>query len=137
MGISAAISSGGIKSALNPVTVTKNVLKTGSSALKNTIKAAANPVKAMKETLNDPLGQAMKFTGGDVVLGLKGGGSGTTGVNETAEYQSGTNEDATAQERSRMISRQSAQGANPIMLLGQDFQDTSINSDEKLGGKER
>lgn len=142
MGISAAVLGGGggssgIKNALNPIKVTKNVLRTGSGALKNTIKAALNPIKATKETLSDPLGQAMKFTGMDTVFGFKGGGSGSNGVNETAEYESGTNDDASAQERNRMISRQGMQGTNPIMLLGQDVKDTALNHDEKIGGKDR
>lgn len=127
-----------VKTATNPVAATKQAVKAGASAVKETVKAATNPVAAVKETIKNPIGQALKFTGGDVILGLKGGGTTSQPtVNETAEYQSGTNEDATAQERARMISRQSAQGANPIMLLGQDFQDTAINHEEKLGGRER
>ncbi len=127
-----------VKTAVNPVAATKQAVKAGASALKETIKAAANPVKATKETFSNPIGQALKFTGGDVIFGLKGGGTSAQPTeNEMASYQSGTNEDATAQERARMISRQSAQGANPIMLLGQDFQDASINHEEKLGGKEQ
>ncbi len=125
-----------VSSAVNPVKSTKNAVKAGASAVKNTVKAALNPIKATKETLSDPLGQAMRFTGNDVLFGLKGGGSGTTGVNELAQYGNDDNETASAQERSRMISRQSAQGANPIMLLGQDFQDTALNHDEKIGGKD-
>lgn len=125
-----------VSSAVNPVKSTKNAVKAGASAVKNTVKAALNPIKATKETLKDPLGQAMRFTGTDVLFGLKGGGPVNTTQQELAQYNSGDNETASAQERSRMISRQSAQGANPIMLLGQDFQDTALNHDEKIGGKD-
>lgn len=125
-----------VSSAVNPVKSTKTAIKAGTSAVKNTVKAAINPIKATKETLSDPLGQAARFGGLDVIFGTNAGGPQSTTQAERAQYNSGSNEDASAQERSRMISRQSSQGTNPIMLLGQDFQDPSLNHDEKLGGKE-
>ena len=122
-----------VSSVLNPVKATKNALKVVKSTTKNSLKAALNPVKATKRLVRNPMGFLAELTGADVLFGPN---ASPQQPRELADYQGGENEDASPQERARMLSRQGMQGTTPIMLLGQDYQDPALDHDEKLGGKD-
>lgn len=111
----------------------KDVFKIGKSALKNSFSDLLHPDRLIKNTLRNPLGQIARMVGTDIFFpdGPSGGQQ-----KQLAQYSSGDGDTASPQERARMLSRQGMQGTNPIMLLGQDFQDTALDHEEKLGGKD-
>ena len=113
------------------------VFKAATSATKY----VANPVRGVKDLLNNPLNFIVKATGADVLFGLdKNIVVNTTQATQATRQRIDSSEekDMSAQERARMVSRQGMQGSLPIMLLGQDFSDTRINNDDQeLGGDRR
>lgn len=113
----------------------KKVSKIVTGSVKNSFKAALNPVKFAKGLVRDPLGTGVRMLALDSLFNAGGGVTATQ-----MERQAGTQpEDGSmsAADRARMISRQSMQGANPIMLLGQDFSPDELNKDQELGGDRR
>ena len=110
------------------------VFKAATSATKY----VANPVKGVKDLLNNPLKFIVKATGADVLFNLDKNIVINTTQASRQRIDSSEEKDMSAQERARMVSRQGMQGSLPIMLLGQDFSDTRINSDDQeLGGERR
>ena len=110
------------------------VFKAATSATKY----VANPVRGVKDLLNNPLNFIVKATGADVLFGLDKNIVVNTTQASRQRIDSSEEKDMSAQERSRMVSRQGMQGSLPIMLLGQDFSDTRINNDDQeLGGERR
>lgn len=111
----------------------KDVLKMGKSAVKNSFGDLLHPDRLVKNTLRNPLGQITRMIGADIFFP---DGPSAGQQKQLAQYSSGDGDTASPQERARMLSRQGMQGTNPIMLLGQDFQDTALDHEEKLGGKD-
>lgn len=110
------------------------VFKAATSATKY----VANPVKSVKNLLNNPLEFIVKSTGADVLFNLDKNIVVNTTQASRQRIDSSEEKDMSAQERARMVSRQGMQGSLPIMLLGQDFSDTRINNDDQeLGGERR
>ena len=110
------------------------VFKAATSATKY----VANPVRGVKDLLNNPLNFIVKATGADVRCGLDKNIVVNTTQASRQSIDSSEEKDMSAQERARMVSRQGMQGSLPIMLLGQDFSDTRINNDDQeLGGERR
>lgn len=110
------------------------VFKAATSATKY----VANPVKGVKDLLNNPLEFIVKSTGADVLFNLDKNIVVNTTQAARQRIDSSEEKDMSAQERARMVSRQGMQGSLPIMLLGQDFSDTRINNDDQeLGGDRR
>ena len=110
------------------------VFKAATSATKY----VANPVKGVKDLLNNPLEFIVKSTGADVLFNLDKNIVINTTQASRQRIDSSEEKDMSAQERARMVSRQGMQGSLPIMLLGQDFSDTRINNDDQeLGGERR
>ena len=110
------------------------VFKAATSATKY----VANPVKGVKDLLNNPLKFIVKSTGADVLFNLDKNIVVNTTQAARQRIDSSEEKDMSAQERARMVSRQGMQGSLPIMLLGQDFSDTRINNDDQeLGGERR
>ena len=99
----------------------------------NLVKYAVRPDKAVKDVIRDPFGTIAKVAGLDKLFSA--GGAPTTQLERgqvaaTSSYK----EELSAQDRQRMISRQGMQGANPIMLLGQDYTPDNLDRDQELGG---
>ena len=123
----------------------KKAWKKATHAVGKVVKAAtsatkyvANPVKGVKDLLNNPLEFIVKSTGADVLFGLDKNIVVNTTQAARQRIDSSEEKDMSAQERARMVSRQGMQGSLPIMLLGQDFSDTRINNDDQeLGGERR
>lgn len=111
----------------------KDVFKMGKSAVKNSFSDLLHPDRLIKNTLRNPLGQVARMLGTDIFFP---DGPSAGQQKQLAQYSSGDGDTASPQERARMLSRQGMQGTNPIMLLGQDFQDTALDHEEKLGGKD-
>ena len=103
------------------------VFKAATSATKY----VANPVRGVKDLLNNPLNFIVKATGADVLFGLDKNIVVNTTQATRQRIDSSEEKDMSAQERARMVSRQGMQGSLPIMLLGQDFSDTHINNDDQ------
>ena len=126
---------GGVKNAVGKVT---HAIGKVAKAATKAAKYAANPVKGVKDLLNNPLKFIVKATGADVLFGLDKNIVVNTTQASRQRIDSSEEKDMSAQERARMVSRQGMQGSLPIMLLGQDFSDTRINSDDQeLGGERR
>lgn len=114
----------------------KKVTKVVTGSVKNSIKAVLNPVKTTKNLLRDPLGTVARMSALDSLFNAGGGVTAT----QMERQQAGTqpeDDSLSSADRARMISRQSMQGANPIMLLGQDFAPDELSRDPELGGARR
>lgn len=126
---------GGVKNAVGKVT---HAIGKVAKAATKAAKYAANPVQGVKDLLNNPLEFVVKATGADVLFNLDKNIVVNTTQASRQRIDSSEEKDMSAQERSRMVSRQGMQGSLPIMLLGQDFSDTRINNDDQeLGGDRR
>lgn len=125
----------GVKNAVGKVThAIGKVAKAAASAAKY----AANPVQGVKDLLNNPLEFVVKASGADVLFNLDKNIVVNTMQASRQRIDSSEEKEMSSQERARMVSRQGMQGSLPIMLLGQDFNDTRINNDDQeLGGERR
>lgn len=120
------------------VKAVKKVAKATVSAATNVVKSVVNPVKAVKNLVSDPMGFVAKTTGMDVLFGKSGSTAqpteGYAGTTQAERAQQKTQQEQTPAERSRMLSRQGMQGANPTMLMGQDLEKSYLSEDAELGG---
>lgn len=114
----------------------KSVAKIVTGSVKNSIKAVINPVKTTKNLIRDPLGTVARMSALDSLFNAGGGVTATQMERQQAGTQS-EDDSLSSADRARMISRQSMQGANPIMLLGQDFVSDDLSKDQELGGARR
>ena len=113
----------------------KGVTRIVTGSVKNSIKAALNPIKTAKNFIHDPLGTIARMSALDSLFNA-GGGVTATQMGRQAGTQP-EDDGLSSADRARMISRQSMQGANPIMLLGQDYVSDELNRDQELGGERR
>lgn len=110
--------------------------KVVTGSVKNSLRAVFNPVRLTKDLLRNPLGTVARMSMLDTLFNVGGGVTAT----QMERQQAGTqpeDDSLSSADRARMISRQSMQGANPIMLLGQDFRSDELNRDQELGGDRR
>ena len=101
----------------------------------NTVDAAMHPGRAVNDFLHNPLTSVMHLSGLEELYKGKGAVNAVTETPVTEASNAKKNDEQSAQDRARMLSRQGMQGANPIMLLGQEFQPSELATDEELGGK--
>lgn len=104
------------------------------SIAKTAWQGVTHPVQFTKELVKNPFGKIAQTAGFDVLFGKQYDGASTTQIERGSTWTQDENDETKAQERARMISRQGMQGANPIMLLGQDVTDDELTKDSKLGG---
>ena len=112
----------------------KKVGKAVKSIAKQAWQGVRNPVGFTKELVKNPFGKIAQTAGLDVLFARSYDGA---NPEHGAMWAQDESDDAKAQERARMLSRQGMQGATPIMLLGQDVTDDELTKDSKLGGDER
>ena len=111
----------------------KAITKAATTSFKRSLTYAVRPDKAIKEIAHNPLQHLSKALGVDTLFKVPQ----TEGQAGRAAPSTDNEEIQTAQDRVRMISRQGLQGANPIMLLGQDFQPSNLDKDPELGGERK
>lgn len=114
--------------------IVKRVTHAVKSIAKTAWSGVTNPGKFTKELVKNPFGKIAQTAGFDVLFGKQYDGTNTTQLERGSTWTQDESDEAKAQERARMISRQGMQGANPIMLLGQDVTDDELTKDSKLGG---
>lgn len=114
-------------------TVKKGV-KGVTKGFQRSIDYAIRPDKLVKDVAHNPLAAIAKAGGMDIIFGHN---MQVSSQGQRANYASDTGDDMPSQDRARMLTRQGAQGANPIMLLGQDFKASPLDKDEELGGERR